>query len=186
MAQLFLDEAGLRRICTVSRPPSSASSRFLEPNSNDCTTFMNNIQSSDNCLLVLCQGEIKEITALGMRQKIMSLEDGGQWLKALALALDHYKSSIKSQEDNICKDSSLAFKSLDVMTRSDPLLLTEDKVWMAELLMQYLILAIDNAPDSSPMGHSFSINKPSNHLNLAESHFKMLSGVCMEFCIVTR
>jgi hypothetical protein len=52
--------------------------------------------------------------------------------------------------------------------------------------MQYLILAIDNAPDSSPVGHSFSTNKPLNHLNLAESHFKMLSGVCMEFCIVTR
>jgi hypothetical protein len=72
------------------------------------------------------------------------------------------------------------------MTRSDPFLLTEDEVWMAELLMQYLILAIDNAPDSSSVGHSFSINKPSNCLNLAESHFKMLSGVCMEFCIVTR
>ena len=57
---------------------------------------------------------------------------------------------------------------------------------MAELLMQYLILAIDNAPDSSPVGYSFLINKPLNCLNLAECHFEMLSGVCIKFCIVSR
>jgi len=137
---------------------------------------MNSIRSSDNRLLVLCQGEIKEITALGMRQQIMSLEDGGQWLEALALALDHYESSIKSQEDNKRNDPSLALKSVDVMTRSDPSLLTEDEVWMADLLMRYLILAIDNAPDSSPVGYSSSISTIPNRLNLAESHFEMLSG----------
>jgi hypothetical protein len=177
-----LDFSGMKLIYAefaLSRPPPSASSRFRQPNSNDCTTFMNSIRSSDNRLLVLCQGDIKEITALGMRQQIMSLEDGGQWLEALALALDHYESSIKSQEDNKRNVSSSALKSLDVMTRSNPSLLTEDEVWMAELLMRYLILAIDNAPDSSPMGHSFSINKIPNRLNLAESHFEMLSGKAM-------
>ncbi|KAL3790130.1 hypothetical protein ACHAW5_000828 [Stephanodiscus triporus] len=174
-----LDFSGMNLVYAefaLSRPPSSASSRIRQPNSNDCTTFMNSIRSSDNRLLVLCQGEIKEITALGMRQQIMSLEDGGQWLEALALALDHYESSIKSQEDNKRNDPSLALKSVDVMTRSDPSLLTEDEVWMADLLMRYLILAIDNAPDSSPVGHSSSISTIPNRLNLAESHFEMLSG----------
>ncbi len=109
---------------SLSRPSPSTSSRSLQQNSNDCTTFMKSIQSSDNRSLVLCQGEIKEITALGMRQQIMLLEDGGQWLEALALALDHYESS---QKDNIRSNSLLALKSLDVMTRLDPLLLTEDR-----------------------------------------------------------
>ena len=151
-------------------------------NSNGCTTFMNSIRSNDNRLLVLCQGEVKEITVLGMRQQIVSLEDGGQWLEALALALDHYESTITSQEDNRREGASSSLKRLDVMTRSDPSLLTEDEIWMAELLMRYLILAIDNAPDSSPMEYSFSISgissssKLPNRLNLAESHFEMLSG----------
>jgi len=161
------------------------------PNSNGCTTFMNSIRSNDNRLLVLCQEEIKEITVLGMRQQILSLEDGGQWLEALALALDHYESTITSQEDNRREDgasSTAALRRLDVMTRVDSSLLTEDEIWMAELLMRYLILAIDNAPDSTPMEYSsFSTSPlPNSRLNLAESHFEMLSGVCLEFCIVTR
>ena len=148
------------------------------PNANNGATFMNSIRSSDNRLLVLCQTEITEITVLGMREQIMSLEEGGQWLEALALALDHYESTIQSQEDNRRVDSSSlsALKHLDsMMSNNDPSsLLTEDEIWMAELLMRYLILAIDNAPEtessSSPMEFSFS------RLNLAESHFEMLSG----------
>lgn len=155
---------------------------------NGLTTFMNSIRSNDNRLLVLCQDEVKEITVLGMRKQIISLEDGGQWLEALALALDHYESSIQSQEDNKRDDASSALRRLDIMTRSDPSLLKEDEIWVAELLMRYLILAIDNAPESSPLEYSSSSNSPlpNSRLNLAESHFEMLSGVCLEFCIVTK
>jgi hypothetical protein len=126
----------------------------------------------------MCQGEVKEITVLGIRQQIMSLEDGGQWLEALALALDHYESSILSQEDNKRNNdpTSLVLKNFDVMTRVDPSLLTDDEVWMAELLMRYLMLAVDNAPDSPQVVPSSSNNKMMNRLNLAESHFEMLSG----------
>jgi len=108
----------------------------------------------------------------------MSLEDGGQWLEALALALDHYESSILSQEDNKRNNdpTSLVLKNFDVMTRVDPSLLTDDEVWMAKLLMRYLILAVDNAPDSPQVVPSSSNNKMMNRLNLAESHFEMLSG----------
>lgn len=156
-----------------------ALSRPRRPGSNLCTTFMNSIRSNDNRLLVLCQEEIKQITVLGMRQQISSLEDGGQWLEALALALDHFESTILSQEDQI-RDSS-AMKHSDVMGQSDTALLTEDEIWMAELLMRYLLLAIDNAPEPEEF---FS---PTNkRLNLAQSHFEMLSGVCLEYCIVMR
>ena len=105
----------------------------------------------------------------------MSLEDGGQWLEALALALDHYESTIKSQEDNRRDATASALKQIDAMV--NPSLLTEDEIWMAELLMRYLLLAIDNAPEAEV---SFSDNKllptTTSRLNLAESHFEMLSG----------
>lgn len=177
-----LDFSGLKLVYA-----EFALSRRHNISQNGCSTFMNSIRSSDNRLLVLCQEEIKEITVLGMRRQIMSLEDGGQWLEALALALDHYESTIKSQEDGCRRDAALSNQSL--MTLSpDPDLLTEDEIWMAELLMRYLILAIDNAPESSAVEFSFSNNKlpDRSRLNLAESHYEMLSGVCMEFCIVTR
>ena len=56
-----LDFSGMNLVYVdfaLSRPPSSPSSRFRQPISNDCTTFMNSIRSSDNRMLVLCQREI--------------------------------------------------------------------------------------------------------------------------------
>lgn len=145
------------------------------------TTFMNSIRSNDNRLLILCQQEIKQITVMGMREQIKSLEDGGQWLEALALALDHYESSISSQEDR--RRSPTSMRQRDAMASSS---LTEDEIWMAELLMRYLTLAIDNAPESSQLEMSYASGKASSQLSFAQSHFEMLSGVCIEFCVVTR
>lgn len=141
-----------------------------------CTTFMNSMRSSDSRLLVLCRGEVKQVTILGMKQQIMSLEEGGQWLEALALALDHYESTVASQEDNQRTSSS---GSAGRVSSLDPSMLTEDEIWMAELLMRYLILAIENAPESLPY-----VSR--NGMDLAHSHFEMLSGVCIEFCTTTK
>eukprot|EP00986_Skeletonema_menzelii_P012485 scaffold6898_cov128-Skeletonema_menzelii.AAC.2 len=145
------------------------------------TTFMNSIRSNDNRLLILCQEGIKQITVMGMREQIKSLEDGGQWLEALALALDHYESSISSQEDR--RRSPTSMRHSGAMASSS---LTEDEIWMAELLMRYLTLAIDNAPESSQLEMSYASGKASSQMNFAQSHFEMLSGVCIEFCVVTR
>eukprot|EP00985_Skeletonema_marinoi_P020986 scaffold12631_cov133-Skeletonema_marinoi.AAC.6 len=145
------------------------------------TTFMNSIRSNDNRLLILCQEGIKQITVMGMREQIKSLEDGGQWLEALALALDHYESSISSQEDR--RRSPTSMRHAGTMTSSS---LTEDEIWMAELLMRYLTLAIDNAPESSQLEISYASSKASSQMNFAQSHFEMLSGVCIEFSVVTR
>jgi len=164
----------------LSRPTTSTRG----PGSNICTTFMNSIRSSDDRLMVLCQEEVKQITVLGMRQQIASLEEGGQWLEALALALDHFESTIVSQEDRRRDQISKNEQSESML--SDPSLLSEDEVWMAELLMRYLKLAIENAPESSSPQFSFSTNKFSDTINFAHSHFEMLSGVCFEYCIVTR
>ncbi len=162
----------------LSRSSSSAS-RLRHPGSNACcTTFMNSFRLSDNRLFILCQGEAKEITALGMRQQIMSLEDSGQWLEALALALDHYESTIMSQEDNKRNSdpTSLVLKNYDVMTRLNLSLLTDDEVWISDLLMRYLMLAVDNAPDSTPVRTASTNANFLSRPNLTESHFEMLSG----------
>ena len=37
-----------------------------------CTTFMNSMRSSDSRLLVLCRGEVKQVTILGMKQQVRS------------------------------------------------------------------------------------------------------------------
>ena len=116
---------------------------------------------------------MKQLTVLGITQQISSLEEGGQWLEALALALDHYESSIQSQEDG------LRTSPKGVISHLDNSLLSEDEIWMAELLMRYLLLAIDNAPEPE----SISTNK---RLNLAQSHFEMLSGVCLEYCVTMK
>ena len=64
-----------------------------------CTTFQNSIRSSDNYLIVLCQEELKCVSILGIQQRITALENDGEWLEALALGLDHYESTVESQED---------------------------------------------------------------------------------------
>jgi len=37
-----------------------------------CTTFMNSMRSCDTRLLVLCRGEVKQVTILGMKQQVRS------------------------------------------------------------------------------------------------------------------
>lgn len=157
----------------ISQSAEFALSRPKSKESNLCTTFMNSIRSNDNRLLVLCQEEVKQLTVSSITQQISALEEGGQWLEALALALDHYESTIQSQEDRQ-RDALRG-----TMTHTDDTLLTEDEIWMAELLMRYLVLAIDNAPEPD-------IYSPNKRLNLAQSHFEMLSGVCLEYCVTMR
>jgi len=62
-------------------------------------TFLNSFRSYDQRLLVLCQEEVKSIGILGVKRRIAALENDGEWLQALALALDHYENAIKSLED---------------------------------------------------------------------------------------
>ena len=150
-----------------------------------CTTFQNSIRSSDKRLMVLCQAELRCISILGARQRISSLEADGEWLEALALALDHYESTIASQEDRKRDPSRRKDLSKHPEFRANR---GDDEEWVAKLLMRYLNLAVDNAPESSM--DAFEItprnSSPRNRISLAQSHFQMLAGVCTEFCVVTR
>ena len=151
-----------------------------------CTTFQNSIRCSDKRLMVLCQEELRCISILGARQRISSLESDGEWLEALALALDHYESTVSSQEDRKRDPNRRKDLSRHPEFRANR---GDEEDWVAKLLMRYLNLAVDNAPEESNMdavevAHSSSPSK--NRITLAQSHFQMLAGVCTEFCVVTR
>jgi len=149
-----------------------------------CTTFQNSFRSCDKRLLLLCQEEVKSVMAVGARPRISGLENDGQWLEALALALDHYENTIKSQEDrkrdrqkDLSKHPGLQPRNADGRT--------EDEEWIAKLLIRYLNIAVENAPETNN-DFNFPPEIRQSQMDLARSHYQMLAGVCVEFCVVTK
>ncbi|GFH54581.1 hypothetical protein CTEN210_11057 [Chaetoceros tenuissimus] len=157
--------------------PATAKENF--PDNIICKAFQNTIRSNEDRLLILGEKEVKTMSIVGIRERISALEEDGEWLEALALALDHFEFTIKSQEDRKRQtDGSRDLSSHPAFVSR--IRLTEDEEWMGDLLLRYLTLAIDNAPETS-----FD-SKRSNRIDLAKSHYQMLAGVCIEFCVVTR
>jgi len=175
---------------------------------SQCTTFQNSIRTSDGRLLVLCQEELISISLLGTRQRVEALEDDGEWLEALALALDHYEATVQSLEDKrrVTHPVTRGYSAGNLVAGGER---TLEEIWMADLLLRYLRIAVENAPESSGSSvsrrrshyaqnstsglssstiHTASSNLTSHHpmIDLAQSHFQMLAGVCIEFCVVTR
>ncbi|KAG7363570.1 golgi CORVET complex core vacuolar protein 8 [Nitzschia inconspicua] len=148
-----------------------------------CTTFQNSFRACDNRLLLLCQEELKSVSVVGARPRISALENDGEWLEALALALDHYESTIKSQEDRRRDPFGRRDLSKHPGFRSENGR-TEDEEWIAKLLIRYVNIAVENAPETS--NSDFPAEILQSQLDLARSHFQMLAGVCMEFCLVTK
>ena len=150
-----------------------------------CTTFQNSTRCSDDRLMVLCQNELRCISIVGAKRRISALEADGEWLEALAFALDHYENTVVSQEDR--KRNPNARKDLSkhpgfASVKSD------DEEWIAKLLIRYLNLAVENAPESASNStlSPYSTGGGGTRIDLAQSHFQMLAGVCIEFCVVTR
>jgi len=151
-----------------------------------CTTFQNSFRSCDKRLLLLCQEELKSVSVVGARPRISGLENDGEWLEALALALDHYENTIKSQEDR--KRNPLGYTDLSKHPGFQPRNgdgRTEDEEWIAKLLIRYLNIAVENAPETDN-DFNFPPEIRQAQLELARSHFQMLAGVCVEFCVVTK
>ena len=148
-----------------------------------CTTFQNSFRSCDKRLLLLCQEELKSVSVVGALPRISGLENDGEWLEALALALDHYENTIKSQEDRRRSPKDIsnhpALQSRNVDGR------TEDEEWIAKLLIRYLNIAVENAPETDN-DFNFPQEIRQAQMELARSHFQMLAGVCVEFCTVTK
>ena len=164
----------------------SRSTERVEDSGGACTTtFQNSIRSSDDRLLVLCREEVRRVSIVSARRRISSLEEDGEWLEALALALDHYESTVTSQEDRRRDQTGLKDLSRHPEFSAAK---SEDEEWIAKLLMRYINLAVDNAPDSSggQKVDYLSTGGLPTALDLAQSHFQMLAGVCVEFCVVTK
>eukprot|EP00934_Nitzschia_sp_Nitz4_P003429 Nitzschia sp. Nitz4//scaffold276_size25055//17209//22686//NITZ4_008343-RA/size25055-processed-gene-0.13-mRNA-1//-1//CDS//3329545331//3419//frame0 len=172
-----LDFSGLRLVYA-----EFSLSRTAEENLHSyCTTFQNSVRCSDNRLLLLCREELKTISLIGAKRRISGLEQDGEWLEALALALDHYENSISSQQDKR-RDQ----QSLDDIRRRHQLkseARVGDEEWIAKLLIRYMNTAVDNAPE---LNESLPHELLSSQLELAQSHFQMLAGVCVDFCVVTK
>jgi hypothetical protein len=149
-----------------------------------CTTFQNSFRSCDNRILLLCQEELKSVSVVGARPRISALENDGEWLEALALALDHYENTVKSQEDR--KRDPLGRRDLSKHPglRNNASGRTEDEEWIAKLLIRYLNIAVENAPETNNL--DFPPELKHSQIDLARSHFQMLAGVCVEFCVVTK
>lgn len=181
-----LDFTGVKLVyaeLTLSRSVTSQSNSGHNLDDLVSITFQNSFLSNEGRLLVLCHQEVKSLSILAIRTQIAKLENDGEWLEALALALDHYEFTIRSQEDR--KRNPDGTKDLsshpEFLSR---LRLTEDEEWIADLLLRYLCLALENAP--GPDFRNIGANTKGQHIDLARSHFQMLAGVCIEFCVVTR
>lgn len=181
-----LDFTGVKLVyaeLTLSRTATGQSNVSHTSDASVSITFQNSILSNEGRLLILCQQEVKSLSVLAIRTQIAQLENEGEWLEALALALDHYEFTIRSQEDRKRNPDG----SQDLSSHPEfvsRLRLTEDEEWIADLLLRYLCLALENAPESEFLKNGE--NSKGHHIDLAQSHFQMLAGVCIEFCVVTR
>jgi len=110
-------------------------------------------------LYLLGEEELRSATVQSWEQRIDFLLDSGEWLEALAVALDNY--------ERLTEATTSKGMSGQVTTK-----------YMADLLMRYLRLAVDNAPSAAPGASDSS-------LMLVQSHYQMLAGVCLEFCAIT-
>jgi len=149
------------------------------------TTFQNTIRSADARILILCQEGLLSVSNLGIEKRVATLEEDGEWLEALALALDHYESTIKSLEDRRrLRDGDLSRHPEFAKGQR-----SEEEEWIASLLMRYMHLAVENAPEPI-QDDSLSVSgrgrQQSRFIDLAHGHFQMLAGVCIDFCVVTR
>ncbi len=182
-----LDLSGLKLVYAEFSLSRAADNERRKDNGGPlCTTFQNSVRTSDNRLLILCQEEVKSVSILGAKRRIAALEQDGEWLEALALALDHYENTIKSQEDR--RRDPEGKRDLSKHPEFSNIRRSEDEEWIAKLLIRYLNLAVENAPEPSsrPSTPERSSSKVTGRLDLAQSHFQMLAGVCIEFCVVTR
>jgi hypothetical protein len=180
--KLVYAEFSLSRKVTAQDEQQQQETLGMDNHNNFCTTFQNSVRSCDDRLLLLCQDELKSVSIVGAKRRITGLEQDGEWLEALALALDHYENTVKSQEDR--RRLGAGKKDLSKHAHYNQGPKSEDEEWIAKLLVRYLNIAVENAPETSSM--ELPPEFIQSQLELAQSHFQMLAGVCVEFCVTTK
>ncbi|GLE02031.1 hypothetical protein PINS_up010869 [Pythium insidiosum] len=210
---------------------------------SNARSFANSFRGCDNILYLLGLKELQTARVQPWTQRIDTLVDDGQWLEALALALDHYEGLKVAAVDRAVRDRfpPVFFRDrnndqclVDLLHMSQTNQRTGEKEdvfrhedsadevrWrcgeelyapdvaqrleetyqkarsgqvtknfvpisvaerVADLLMEYVRLAIANAPSSSTGGSS--IGRSQSKLDLSKSHYQMLAGVCIEYCAI--
>ena len=159
--------SGARESSRDSAPPA------LVPSVVPVNSYQNSFQAVDQKLYILCQCELRTAYVQSWLQQADVLVAKGEWLEALALALDHYEARVRPTETDRALVATRA--GLPTPPRST------ETLKIADLLVRYLRLAVTNAP---PPGDSISL-VGGERIDLRRSHFQMLAGVCIEFCVVT-
>lgn len=222
---------------------------FASYRGKNARSFSNSFRGCDNILYLLGLKELQTARVQPWTQRIDTLVDEGEWLEALALALDHYEGLKIAAADRAARDrfppvffrdkqndqclvdilhmcqtnqrtgekedvfrheesadevrwvcgeepypAEIAKKLEETLQKARSGQVTKNFVpisvaeRVADLLMEYVRLAIANAPtstSSSTTGATFSgFNKSGLKLDLAKSHYQMLAGVCIEYCAI--
>ena len=186
VVKLVYAEFALSRTASTAIGNSDGGTKPITVRSQSITTtFQNSIRSADGRILILCQEGLLSVSNLGIEKRVSTLEEDGEWLEALALALDHYESTIKSLEDRRrLRDGDLSRHPEFAKGQR-----SEEEEWIASLLMRYMHLAVENAPEpiqDDSLSLSGRGRQQSRFIDLAHGHFQMLAGVCIDFCVVTR
>ncbi|TMW56924.1 hypothetical protein Poli38472_002849 [Pythium oligandrum] len=219
---------------------------FASYRGKNARSFSNSFRGCDNILYLLGLKELQTARVQPWTQRIDTLVEEGQWLEALALALDHYEGLKVAAADravrdrfppvffrdrqndqclvdllHMCQTNQRTGEKEDVFRHEDgdevrwrcgedpypieiskkleetyqkarsgqvtknfvPISVAER---VADLLMEYVRLAIANAPSSTATTTSSGPSWAKNNLklDLAKSHYQMLAGVCIEFCAI--
>lgn len=221
---------------------------FASYRGKNARSFSNSFRGCDNILYLLGLKELQTARVQPWTQRIDTLVDEGEWLEALALALDHYEGLKIAAADRAVRDrfppvffrdkqndqclvdilhmyqtnqrtgekedvfrheesadevrwvcgeepypAEISKKLEETLQKARSGQVTKNFVpisvseRVADLLMEYVRLAIANAPSSvtSGVGNSISaFSKSGLKLDLAKSHYQMLAGVCIEYCAI--
>lgn len=220
---------------------------FASYRGKNARSFSNSFRGCDNILYLLGLKELQTARVQPWTQRIDTLVDEGEWLEALALALDHYEGLKVAAADRAARDRfppvffrdkqndqclvdilhmcqtnqrtgekedvfrheesadevrwvcgeepyppEIAKKLEETLQKARSGQVTKNFVpisvaeRVADLLMEYVRLAIANAPASASTGTSAPPvwSKSGLKLDLAKSHYQMLAGVCIEYCAI--
>lgn len=156
-------------------------------------TFSNSIRSciADQRLYITCQHSLIQISLQSTKNIIIEKEANGEWLQALALALDYYENYVQVLEDRL-RQQDWDARGRDM--RWHPELMRSGRMadadeWITKLLLRYLKLAVENAPVSHSAPRRLAggaTNSVTSRVDLTLSHYTMLAGICVEYCIGTR
>jgi WD40 repeat protein len=143
---------------------------------DEARSYFNSFQSADGALYLLGRQDLKKAEVQTWIQRVDGLVNDGEWLEALALALDHYEAAVKPLEQ----------KRLVGGARTQGVLRGSVSERIADLLMSYVKLAIANAPGSNSNrggGAASMMSATTGPLDLVKSHYQMLGRICVEYCV---